>query len=320
MRVDPEKKALQAERARKYRQGLSEGERQRQRELARLRQQRFRERKKCQSRLPHPAEALKVKLPIRTSSKKDSVSKATRSSVEARRAYWRERKQAERQRLKEKEPQKLRRIREKDRKQKREKREMQKKVASSRRSNCASQNPFYNQNTFYNHVSKARKSLPESQRKFAQVIKALLKNTSPRKQAALEKEGIQWSTSPQLSPRELKLLHRKSALTLARRVLAKKKKPGRKLPRHVVEKVQSFYKRGDISRMLPHKRYATKRDGAAYVMQMTLKRAFQTFSKDSPRCKISFAAFAKLRPRSVRLFSRNFHDTCLCVYIYIGDG
>ncbi|XP_041455380.1 uncharacterized protein LOC121408110 [Lytechinus variegatus] len=49
-------------------------------------------------------------------------------------------------------------------------------------------------------------------------------------------------------------------------------------------------------------------------MQMTLKRAFQTFSKDSPRCKISFAAFAKLRPRSVRLFSRNFHDTCLCVY------
>ena len=68
-----------------------------------------------------------------------------------------------------------------------------------------------------------------------------------------------------------------------------------------------------MSRVLPDKRYTTKL-GPGYVMQITLRRAYDTFQKDFPNTTMSFSYFAKLRPKNVKILSQKYHDTCLCIY------
>lgn len=50
-------------------------------------------------------------------------------------------------------------------------------------------------------------------------------------------------------------------------------------------KIVEFYKREDISRQLPNKRYARK-EGPGYLMQMSLKAAFSMFKKSFPKSKL----------------------------------
>ncbi|GFO27538.1 (S)-beta-bisabolene synthase [Plakobranchus ocellatus] len=72
-----------------------------------------------------------------------------------------------------------------------------------------------------------------------------------------------------------------------------------------------FYRNTAVSRVLPHKRYATKW-GPGYVMVMSLKNAHQAYQTHYGR-KVGFSTFASLRPRNVRKLGSVPVDTCLCV-------
>ena len=78
-------------------------------------------------------------------------------------------------------------------------------------------------------------------------------------------------------------------------------------------KVRKFYKREDISRTLPMKRYATKH-GACQLMQCSLLSAHSKFSSENTDLLLSYSTFAKLRPDNVKLMSTKYRQNCECVY------
>lgn len=86
-----------------------------------------------------------------------------------------------------------------------------------------------------------------------------------------------------------------------------------KITKSTVQIVDKFYKMEQISRPLPQKRFATK-TGPAYVLQISLKAAYQIFQKGYPNIKIGYTKFTLLRPRNVRLLSSMIHEVCMCVY------
>ncbi|GFS03160.1 hypothetical protein ElyMa_001142900 [Elysia marginata] len=79
----------------------------------------------------------------------------------------------------------------------------------------------------------------------------------------------------------------------------------------IKEEIKRFYKNPAVSRVLPHKRYATKW-GPGYILVMTLRNAYKAYSDHTGR-KVCFSTFASLRPRNVRKLGSIPLDTCLCV-------
>ena len=77
--------------------------------------------------------------------------------------------------------------------------------------------------------------------------------------------------------------------------------------------VQEFYKREDISRTRPQKRNATKQ-GPGYLLQHLIQAAHIKYKKMYPTEMISYATFARLRPRNVRLLLPKYREYCVCVY------
>ncbi|KAK3786984.1 hypothetical protein RRG08_052617 [Elysia crispata] len=75
---------------------------------------------------------------------------------------------------------------------------------------------------------------------------------------------------------------------------------------------EAYYLKAEVSRVLPHKRYATKK-GPEYMMTVTIKLAHKMFC-DEIRHKVSLSLFAKLRPRNVRKLGGVTVETCLCIY------
>ena len=70
----------------------------------------------------------------------------------------------------------------------------------------------------------------------------------------------------------------------------------------IKQQVQEFYKREDISREMPSRRFTTKA-GSAYFMQISVKSAFKIFKKENEEISISLTRFQMLRPPRVKLLS-----------------
>lgn len=87
-----------------------------------------------------------------------------------------------------------------------------------------------------------------------------------------------------------------------------------RIPAETKTKISLFYKREDISRVLPNKRFATKKHGPAFVMQCSIKAAYKLFRRENPTVKVGFTRFTLLRPPNVRRLSGAFHNVCMCPY------
>ena len=82
-----------------------------------------------------------------------------------------------------------------------------------------------------------------------------------------------------------------------------------------VENIEKFYKRGDISRLLPDKNFVGKKSlQSRHVMERSLKNAFSKFMEENPETNISFSKFVKLRPRNIKTMAHNKLVQCCCEY------
>ena len=82
-----------------------------------------------------------------------------------------------------------------------------------------------------------------------------------------------------------------------------------------VTSIEKFYKRGDISRVLPDKKYITKKGMKnRHVMERSLKSAYLKFREEHPTLNISFSKFVKLRPRNIKTMAHNKLIQCCCEY------
>ena len=185
----------------------------------------------------------------------------------------------------------------------------------------------------YNAVSKARQALPQQAQQYASVLEKLTYKCTPRKRKAIsdqkaKKRRCLFSELDCLS-QESKSVRRKIAARIVRQKkcsrrkicnilrLGRNMKLVRKKTRTTTKfsklQVQEFYKREDISRTMPQKRYATKQ-GPGYLLQHSIQAAHIKYKKMYPTEMISYATFARLRPRNVRLLSPKYREYCVCVY------
>ena len=58
-----------------------------------------------------------------------------------------------------------------------------------------------------------------------------------------------------------------------------------KLPENTGVNITTFYKKEDISRQKPHKRYANK-FGPGFLMQCSISAAYKIFRKENPNVKV----------------------------------
>lgn len=77
------------------------------------------------------------------------------------------------------------------------------------------------------------------------------------------------------------------------------------------KKMNEFYKREDIARVLPQKRYATK-EGPGYIIQVSVTETHSKFNKENQK-KVSLGRFAGKRPRNVRKLTTKHFEYCCCV-------
>lgn len=165
----------------------------------------------------------------------------------------------------------------------------------------------------YNLLTKIRHKLANKKpSKFARLLKNLASNSLNEEQThAVKRAGILLNKHDSQS-----ILNRKIAAARKRfKVQAKRPRKERRdaLSQETKDLVRSFYLREDISRALPSKRYATKK-GPGYVMQQTLKQAYNLFQAEHSSVKVGYTCFTKLKPGNVRKISATFLDTCQCVY------
>ena len=168
----------------------------------------------------------------------------------------------------------------------------------------------------YNCVSGVRKSLVKNSKtplQFARMLKNICVNTqSPRKKQALRDVGLSFNSTSSL-PKHSRRNLLQMKFCAARKKLLERKKRTDSLPTEDKRKIQCYFLREDVSRVLPNKRYARK-EGAGYVMQQTLRGAYSMFKAEHPEIKVSYSLFTQLRPKNVRKISSTFSESCLCVY------
>ncbi|XP_052073589.1 uncharacterized protein LOC127711546 isoform X2 [Mytilus californianus] len=173
--------ASEAERNKAYRANLTEEKRATQRELTRLRVKRFREKKKTQLTLNEPNKS--------NDNVNDTTPKTpqTRQKVKGRREYWRKKKQDQRQNMT---AQKKRRINERRRQKYAEKKGIKILDDSEKQQSLSSVSPGYiTKEAERKAIYRAKKSLPTSPNKFASVLSGIAAMATPRKRAALDKNG-----------------------------------------------------------------------------------------------------------------------------------
>ena len=87
------------------------------------------------------------------------------------------------------------------------------------------------------------------------------------------------------------------------------KSKAQKPPTEAVKKILDFYNRDNISRQLPYKNLTRKIKGhlgvyhrvPVRVMEVTLKKAYDTFKVEFPNAKLNRSSFEKQRPKNIRL-------------------
>ncbi|WAR17806.1 VRTN-like protein, partial [Mya arenaria] len=292
--------------------------------LQRERQRRYMEKKK--------QEGIDIDNPL----KKQKVNKnqVTRNLIKTKRDYNREMKRKSRANLS---TQKKAWIRKRDRERKAMKRQSLKKVVSPQ-VEVAESSGFSSKKTCWNVTSNARATLPSTPKKIAIVIDNLIKRTTPRKRKALEESGViqakrsrcvslDFSTVTRLKSSKtgksaLKTIGKSlvkssirilaNQLQLNRRTLSKKKSVVR---RYKVDRksIQQFYKREDISRVLPQRRYTTK-EGPGYALQVSIQAAHSKYNAEYPSKRVSLGTFAGMRPKNIRKMAACHREFCCCSY------
>lgn len=270
--------------------------------------------------------------------KKEKVTD-TRNAIKSRRKYNRDKKILERSNMS---YQKKMWIRKKDRERKAAKRKQNREDADSNLSKKGKLmqdqqgNAFSSKQTEWNVTTKIRTSMPNTPVKFAKIVKNLVENATPRKSKSIEKIGIKSSKSRlYVIPTDIKassegksalktiaksLVHESKrflskTLTLNRRTVTRVISKMGKKKRTTVgkEDIQNFYKREDVARILPQKRFATK-DGTGYGMQISVKAAHSKYLAENHTKHVSLGKFAALRPKNVRKLAASHREYCACVY------
>ncbi|XP_052084922.1 uncharacterized protein LOC127722119 [Mytilus californianus] len=272
--------------------------------------------------------------------KKEKVTDTqTRNAIKSRQQYNRDKKRLERSNMS---YQKMMWIRKKDREKKAAKRKQKREDADSKINKKGKLmqdqhgNAFSSKQTEWNVTTKIRTALPNTPVKFAKIVKNLVENATPMKRRSMEKIGIK-SGKIRLNgiPTDIKASSEgKSALkTIAKslvheskRFLSKQLALNRRTITRVISKmgkqkgttvgkegIQNFYKREDIARILPQKRFATK-DGPGYGMQISVKAAHSKYLAENHAKPVSLGKFAALRPKNVRKLAASHREYCACVY------
>ena len=104
-------------------------------------------------------------------------------------------------------------------------------------------------------------------------------------------------------------------------VLAMPSKTSRSLPQQTVDQITQFYKKENVSRIMPgRKDYKTVRKGGIrlqeqkYLILCNLKEAYKLFQETYPETKVGFSKFADLRPKECIIAGASgTHNVCVCL-------
>lgn len=326
-----------SERNKKYRQGMTEEAKARQRENARIRQQRLREKRKQNG----------VKI---VSSKK-----VTRAEYERKKDYNRDMKRRERANMS---GQKRRRIREKDRTRKREK--VAAKCKHSPSLSTPSKPQPYSSTARRKAISRIVSRMPSDASKYASIISGMISKATPSRKDALRAEGV--LTSPDKVKKQLNFCEklpeifkedskkekdrskRRFIVTILAKTLKKyqlmrqgarstgiswkymqkysqtssdsdfkRKIRSDATSPETVARVAGFYHSSDVATVLPNAKLV--QDGSpASIMTKNVSEAFNDYSQLYPEDAIGLSTFANLRPKHILLSKHQKLIQCLCEY------
>ncbi|WAR23449.1 LOW QUALITY PROTEIN: hypothetical protein MAR_037118 [Mya arenaria] len=181
--------------------------------------------------------------------------------------------------------------------------------------------PFSSKKTEWNITSQVRAVMPDTSEKFAKVIDNIEKKATPRKRKALhdlkkadsaKKKIVEKKEDMKIVDTAFTQIEQKGTIKFSS-TLPCKESMLKHRSKVDVKGIKQFYLREDISRILPQKRYATKK-GPGYAMQVSVKAAHAKYNFENPTKKVSFGKFAALRNRNVRLLSQSHRDYCCCPY------
>ena len=98
----------------------------------------------------------------------------------------------------------------------------------------------------------------------------------------------------------------------------KARKPRKRMITHaLINKIDRFYKRGDISIVDPGKKNASQKKGARRYMRFHFREAYMIFKFEHPRVKISLSRFYELRPEHIKSLANTPLLGCVCFYILL---
>ena len=164
---------------------------------------------------------------------------------------------------------------------------------------------------FHKRVANKRDKITNCARRL--VLNTLAEKAGSVKKAKRTNRNLNWRSLQQAVQKDLDeiIVHYKTT-----------KKTAPRPSTETVEKVKDFYNRDNISRQLPYKNLTRKiKDclGVYHrvpirVMEVTLKKAYDTFKAEYPEVKISRRAFEIQRPKNIRLRRYAQRLQCCCTY------
>ena len=343
-------KSLEALRQQEARSEWTAEQKERNRELSRIRMARKRARDKEKKEEDHNKE----------NSEKNPSKKVTSTSEQ--REYWKVKRRESRER---RSAQKIRRDRERNTNQRQTARESVREATPCTprsKSRCdsdqedeASETSVMSPNAIRVAAHRAIQGrMPQKPSAFAKVIRHIIENASPRKKNALKQEGVSLVFSKQVSDtRANHIMHqldqrieklkkeKTDTSTLEKRYLAslfgensgidrktlwriqKKSVPllttsqfrKRKLKfSNIVRKrVEDTFQYGSVT--FPDKKLVSKKSKRPrQVLNRTITQLYCDFKKKYPGINISRSTFSSLRPKHIKLMKFNKRNSCLCEY------
>ena len=103
-----------------------------------------------------------------------------------------------------------------------------------------------------------------------------------------------------------------NAKKIKNRVKLSRKVYKKKITQEIVNNIQNFYIREDISRV--NTKVTSKKYGSVYNMNFSVKDAYITFKSENPEIQVSYSKFNLLRPKNVKVSSETPLVSCLCPY------
>lgn len=212
-------------------------------------------------------------------------------------------KEKERERWKVRAAKMIKTVRTPAEEKKRKEKERKRKANWRRNKKCNNiipENPssaYKNSSALGKALSKANKSLPKESPKKVTVLAKIVQNLTPR--------------------RKIDLISQCSV----RKSNQERKRRADAIPEKTVSNILAFFKRDDVSRMLPGiKDSILIRNGEfkerkqKRVLEMSLNEAYSLYCASYPMQSIGITKFRMLRPKHVLLASQKHQEICYCIY------